>query len=370
MKPNTIQTVDPNRKGSTSGNSIWYPLPPSILEVVFDDAISTQVLGSFNSGLGNVGEWDKANGIYKHHRSSLFFVLAASQFNIVNMTTFIKNNGSISSILEKTRGAGPLVIKKHLDSLAKAMGENISVVQPHEFNSLNYNEMLSRHFTTSPGWLFIREGVTDYPGTIRVKSVPTQLATEDIPASHSSQVNKELSKVRSQNYNGAHRLKKAADMLAVLYEDDKPNIEYVTNVVPENLAHPLSRNMENNQGLITVIEDGNTKVAPTVSMGQDVFINNANSIQDGSIQKTTIEGPYTRNVHPSHPSSSFYPHADWLSALFVFPKSLIRDPKTAATIIAIALLTSEGTESTKYIENYNRVDSVIDNEDLQTNIGL
>lgn len=353
-----------SRKNSTAGKSGWFPLPPSLLDVIFDPNVAPKLLGSFMS---SSGEWDRDNGIYKHHSSGLYLVVVSSASGIEGCIKHIKSHGSPESIREKTKGLDPSMVDKAFSEYCRAIGENISIVHPYEYNTLNYNELIRKHFGDDLGWCFLQEGSLDFPGTIRVKSAPNTLSSEDIPVSHSSQIRKSYSQARSKPSHKSFRFKEEASILESMFDNETQG-QYVSNVRPNLDAHPISRNVENVNGTITFLENSNSKVAPTASIGNDSFINTANYIQDGSIKKATLEGPYIRNANPAYPSSHFYPHADWLSTLFVFPRSIIRDPQTAATMIGIALLISQGQEHTKYISSYNKVTSVIDNEELEKDL--
>lgn len=365
MKSNS-QYTDPSRKTGTVGNSIWVPLPSSMLDIIFDPSVSSLILGNLISGQGDVGEWDTKNGIYKHHSSGIYLVIAADPEDLVYLRKYINLGGSPASIKSKMNDTAPQQLNKKLQQLADVFGKYIALIQPYEYTPYNHRQLLERHFSTSPGWAFVREGISDYPGTIRVKSMPTHRAIEDIPGSHSSQIPRSLSRARSNPVS--NRFKHELDILDVLFEDTTKETDFVSDVLPDNPGQPLERNLENHQGRITFIDDGANKQAPIAAIGQDAFINNAGFIQDGSIQKVTLEGPYRRNINPAHPSSHFYPHADWLSALFVFPQSLIRDPKTAAAIIGIALIISKGQEHTKYISTLNKTKQVIDNQQIEDDL--
>jgi hypothetical protein len=362
-----MRHVESNRKNGTAGKAIWHPLPSSIIDVIFDKNIAPKLLGSFYSGNGSVGEWDQINGIYLHHKSGLYFVLAATQNGIERCVNFIKEHGSPESLRLKTSGVSPKEIDSQMASYASSLGNYISLVHPFEYNPLNFYELLSRHFGENAGWSFLQEGSLDFPGTIRVKSVPNTLSSLDIPVSHSSQIGSNISEARSQDFQKAFSFKEEMTILDSMF-NNKTDTKYVSDVKPSAGHHSLERNIENINGEIEFVNNADIKCAPVARIGNDSFVNTASFIQDGSIKKATLEGPYIRNANPAYPSSHFYPHPDWVTSLFVFPKSIIRDPQTASAIITIALLTSAGQKHTQYNYIYNKTTTIIDNDSIEKSL--
>lgn len=359
-----MKNIDSPRKNSTAGKTVWHPLPPEALDVVFDANVSPLLLGAFNE---SAGEWDKETGVFVHYKSGLLFVLAGTQNGIERLNKFIKEQGTPSLIRSKVSGLSPKDIKEAFSDYVASIGGLLSIVHPYEYGPLDVAKLKRRYFTESPGWSFLQEGSNDFPGTIRVKSVANTLAPIDVPVSHSSQIPKSVSDARSQDYHKSFMFKEESAILEAMF-NDRVKDKYVTDIKPQNLSLPLDRNIENIDGQISFVNNSDIKTAPVASIGNDSFINTASFVQDGSIKKTTLEGPYVRNANPGYPSSHFYPHPEWIRGIFIYPKSIIRDPQTTTAIITIALLSSQGQKHTQYNYIYNKTSTIIDNDSIERSL--
>jgi hypothetical protein len=156
------------------------------------------------------------------------------------------------------------------------------------------------------------------------------------------------------------------ETLAAAFGKASPDL--VPNIAPNKaseLAEPIENHLVYSEQRTQFLRPGRRQV-PVLEVSGNSVINTAETIGRGTHDEFTYTG-YTTNIGPSRPSSSFFPHPYWLGSIFGLPISIVKNPKTSAALIALALLTSNRKQS-KYIDTYRQVNKVIDNEQVDKDL--
>lgn len=353
---------DYKQRKEAGGQTIWHPLPSNILQNIFDDDLRSVILNKFFDDKGNFGYWNVTYGYYAHKQSGLLFCLAATEEGLITINRFIKENGNVWNIKQDdTLDTGrklPLINK-----LADVIGRSIALVQPADFNTGNISELVNKHCKPNPGYVFVRDQGSNYPGTIRVRSLQTEKSTVDLPGSHPDMILEHKAQAAQESVHSKNRFALSKSLLDAIYETPS-STKYVPNVNPQPTV-PIEDHLVHKDGAYEFLPNG-PKQNPLLIVGNDTVGHTASVVYRGTPHESTLTA-LASNPLVTQPSSSFNPHPYWLSSIFVSPINVLRDPKASAAIIAIALLYSNKS-STQYITNVNKLTTVIDNEEIDKDL--
>jgi len=367
MKPTSLQPQqNHHRRYDTVGHTIWLPLPKYVLDNIFHNELRTEILGALGTKIGDVDDWDPDTGISTVHDGGGFRILVARQEGLIKIQQLIRDHGNIWNITAKVPLVGMAKVKDQVRHFITSLGAHIAIAEPYEFfiGVNGVNRFKQRHLTEDPQWRLIQES-PNLAGTIMLKSVALPTAPHGLPASHPELQAYGLVKERAQSIGGTSNLfSETKILLNSLFGDYKTDSKYVVDSRGSVPTAPITNWIHTTPaGSTSFIASGPVKQPPVVVIDNEKFTNTAQSIQDGTVRKTTLDG-YVRNINPAFPSSFYHPHPDWIGISFVNPIAWMKNWKAASTIILIALATSEKS-STKYIEYHKSTTQVIDNQEME-----
>lgn len=357
--------LDQRIRQESGGLSIWLPLPEDVIATIMHRSIRDQILGVYVNNLGSQGSWDFDNGIYVHNKGAMLYCLGADRSNLESIRNFINSHSSIDDIIANKQNLDAKTVNDHKTRFAEGLGKLISLIQPYEFKAHDISELKRRHFNKDAGYLFVRDQGSNMGGIPRVKSLPTGTVIESMPASHPTLISESQLKA-SQNKEHEGDVAAMHNFLNGLFSVGG-NDRLVPNPNPRRDTWPIDHQVVNENGIVSVIENSAKAQLPILSIGESSMIDHASIRSRGHHSESTMNGLHS-TAGPCAPSSSFHPHAYWSNSLFTGPSGVLKDPKTAAVIIGIALLFSKGQDHTKYIVNYKHSRSLIDNETVDKDL--
>jgi hypothetical protein len=366
------QDFESKLRQEVSNQSIWFPLPNDILDIVFNPAISRYILGNLTNGLGSNGSWNRDYGIYTHNKSGMLYCLIADQNGLASIRRFIKSNRSIEELAANPMGLDAIKVQAEKVRYAETIGRLVAIGQPYEYkaNHGEITQLIERHFGPDAGYVFIRTQGANHGGVIRLHSVPSSNVQVDIPGSHPILIEEQLAVASQKNVINSglpsSDLDEINSQITAMFSN-LDSSKLVPNPNPDKPFYELQKQVVTHGGLTSFLEPGPKRQLPTMTIGEGSVVDSATTRLRGHHSEATRNGLHS-NPFPCRPSASFHPHAYWNESLFTSPTGVLKDPTTAATIIAIALLLSDGKDHTQYIVNYKRTQKVIDNETIDKDL--
>lgn len=351
----------------THGDRIWYPLPRYILAIVFDQRVAHDLLGYLN--VEDKGDWDKENGIYVHKKSGRILCLAAQSNSLEEMQLFIKNDISMSRLLDPDLEISER--NMHLKRVVSYLGERIAIVHVREYDVTRLSELKVNHFSPTSSHLFVsNEGSRS--ASIVVDSVPSYGQPHTVPASHPALESEHIVNAKARSTETDSPLSRANILIDAMFSPaETAQSKYVPTANASVGTEPIEHTVVNYNGRTEILAQGPVKQIPIATFSNGTVTNTASTISNGTVQETTLDG-FGTNKDPDRAGCFFFPHPPYLGSMFTAPMSILRDPKAAAVIITLAVANAAlraGSGNTKtYTHNYKYVNNVIDNQSASTDL--
>jgi hypothetical protein len=335
----------------------YFPLPQTLLNLVFNNSIKNNLLGSYINVV-----WNEKYGFTLEDKNGIIKLLVISEEGL-NITK------DLYTSLESARQLSASDYKKQLDKTVKTLSEFVYIGRIKDYNASDIDEFIDNHFTTSSGdaicSLIDEKTQATGSNTLWLSSYKKSI---NKPLTANSPIKERQSVVKSQeNIQSTDNRFKASLMLRekLLSSNNKKEEPYVVSPFELDKTRLIDQNIYvTNDGKLTLVPEAESKTLKDFVVGNGIRYDAAYQIVNGTNAQQFYREGLMVNPLNIFPSSFFTPVANVIPNIFG-PLSFVENKEMILGILAVALLSDKNSQD-KYTHKYNNIPTqIIDNKDIE-----
>lgn len=335
----------------------YFPLPQSLLSLVFNSSIKKNLLGSYVDVV-----WNEKYGFTLEDKNGIIKLLVIAEEGL-NITK------DLFTSLEDARQLSASDYKKQLDKTVKILSQYIYIGRIKDYKASDIDEFIDDHFSnrSEDALCSLIDEKTQATGgnTLWLSSFRKSInknITANSPLKERKSVVKSQENIQSTNNRFKESLMLREKLLSSNTTTQEP---YVISPFELQKTKLIDQNLYvSNDGKLHLVPDADSKTIKDFVVGNGIRYDSAYQIINGTnAQQFYREGLMTNPLNV-FPSSFFTPVASVIPNIFG-ALSFVENKEMILAILALGLSSTKGDKD-KYINKYNNIPlQIIDNKEIE-----